>query len=124
MISACSNAATPFIREIDRLSTFCTNTVRGLRRAPVLPVTGKDGLTSRTFASMELKSKRVSFRIRDVYNLSPEAVLLDLRGNDLLSGEVIDVSDSGLKQRAFVVVKVDEIRHLLIVPVDRILEVV
>jgi hypothetical protein len=43
-----------------------------------------------------------------------------LHGNDLLTGKVIDLSDSGLQKDAFVVVEVEGIEELIIVPVERI----
>jgi hypothetical protein len=48
-------------------------------------------------------------------------VLLDLHGNDLLTGKVIDVSDSGSHTEAFVVVEVEGMAVPLVVPVERLL---
>jgi hypothetical protein len=47
-------------------------------------------------------------------------VLLDLHGNDLLVGRVVDLSDSGMQKEAFVVVEVEGIAELMIVPIERI----
>jgi hypothetical protein len=70
---------------------------------------------------MVLKDQRVQFKIRDVYHPDPQKVLIDLHGDDLLTGKVIDLSDSGIQKDAFVVVKVEGIEEPLIVPVERIL---
>ncbi len=43
-------------------------------------------------------------------------LVLALHGDDLLQGRVLDVSDSGARQDAYVVVKVDGIEEPLIVP--------
>lgn len=72
---------------------------------------------------MELKDRWVHFRIRDVYHPDPAAVLRDLHSNDVLLGKVIDLSDSGMQEGAFVVVEVDGIEQAVIVPVERILGV-
>jgi hypothetical protein len=69
---------------------------------------------------MEPKGRRVCFAIKDVYFPAPEAVLGELHGNDLLSGQVVDVSDSGLDPEAFVVVKVDTLDDPVVVAVERI----
>jgi hypothetical protein len=70
---------------------------------------------------MELRNQWVRFRIRDVYIPDPENLLLELHGNDLLQGRVIDLSDSGLQAEAFAVVEVEGISQPVIVPVGRIL---
>jgi len=44
---------------------------------------------------MDFKDQWVRFKVSDVYLPDPTQVLLDLHGNDLLTGKVIDVSDSG-----------------------------
>ena len=70
---------------------------------------------------MDLKDQRVQFKIRDVYHPDPIQVLLDLHGDDLLTGKVVDLSDSGMQKDAFVVVEVEGIKELIIVPVEHIL---
>jgi hypothetical protein len=70
---------------------------------------------------MDLRDQRVQFKIRDVYHPSPGQVLLDLHGDDLLTGKVVDFSDSGMQKDVFVVVEVEGIEELLIVLVERIL---
>jgi hypothetical protein len=69
---------------------------------------------------MELRNQRVRFKIRDVYHPDPAQVLSELHGDDLLTGQVVDLSDSGMQKDAFVVVEVDGIEESVIVPVERI----
>ena len=57
---------------------------------------------------MDLKDQKVQFKIRDVYHPDPIQVLLDLYGDDLLTGKVVALSDSGMQKDAFVVVEVGE----------------
>ena len=70
-----------------------------------------------------MKDQTVNFRICDVYLPDPATVAMDLYGENLLQGRVIDVSDSGEAESAFAVVKVEGIEQLVIVPADRILGV-
>ena len=70
---------------------------------------------------MDLRDQRVQFKIRDVYHPDPIQVLLDLYGDNLLTGKVVALSDSGMQKDAFVVVEVEGIEELIIVPVEHIL---
>ena len=72
---------------------------------------------------MDLKNHTVNFRICDVYLPDPATVAMDLYGENLLQGRVIDVSDSGDAESAFAVVKVEGIEQLVVVAADRILSV-
>jgi hypothetical protein len=72
---------------------------------------------------MELRDRWVHFRIRDVYHPDPAQVLIDLHGNDVLLGKVIDLSDSGMQAEAFVVVEIEGSEQAVILPVERILDV-
>jgi hypothetical protein len=69
---------------------------------------------------MDFRDQWVQFKVCDVYHPAPMQVLLDLHGNDLLTGKVIDVSDSGSHTEAFVVVEVEGMAVPLIVPVERL----
>jgi hypothetical protein len=71
---------------------------------------------------MLLKDQKVQFKIRDVYHPDPQKVLIDLHGDDLLTGKVIDLSDSGIQKDVFVVVEVEGVEEPLIVPIERILD--
>jgi hypothetical protein len=70
---------------------------------------------------MELRDRWVHFRIRDVYHPDLAQVLIDLHGNDVLLGKVIDLSDSGMQAEAFVVIEIEGIEQAVILPVERIL---
>jgi hypothetical protein len=70
---------------------------------------------------MDWINQRVHFKIRDVYHPDPIKILTDLHGNDLLTGNIIDLSDSGMEKNVFAVIEVEEIQELLIVPIERIL---
>ena len=72
---------------------------------------------------MDLRNQWVRFKICDVYHPDPAQVLSDLHGEDLLTGKVLDLSDSGMQKDAFAVVEVDGIEEPVIVPVERILSV-
>jgi hypothetical protein len=71
---------------------------------------------------MELRDRQVHFRIRDVYIPDPQKLLMELHGDDLLQGKVIDLSDSGTEKAAFAVVEVEGIEQPVIIPADRILQ--
>jgi hypothetical protein len=45
---------------------------------------------------------------------------MELHGDDLLQGKIIDSSDSGLQQDAFVVVEVEGLAQPVVVPMNRI----
>jgi hypothetical protein len=70
---------------------------------------------------MDLRNRWVQFKIRDIYIPDPTKILLALHGDDLLTGKVIDLSDSGMQKEAFVVLEVEGIEELVIVPRERIL---
>jgi len=72
---------------------------------------------------MDLRDQRIQFKVCDVYHPDPLQVLLDLHGDDLLVGKIVDLSDSGMRRDAFVVVEVEGMAELLIVPVERILHI-
>ena len=69
---------------------------------------------------MDWINQRVHFKIRDVYHPDPMKILSDLHGDDLLTGKIIDLSDSGMQKNAFAVIEVEEILELLVVPIERL----
>jgi hypothetical protein len=69
---------------------------------------------------MDLRNQRVQFKIRDIYHPDPTKVLMDLHGDDFLTGTVVDLSDSGLLKDAFALIGVEGIEEPVIVPVERI----
>jgi hypothetical protein len=48
---------------------------------------------------------------------------MELYGNDILQGKVLDLSDSGTAKQAFAVVEVEGVSHHVVVPMERILGV-
>lgn len=70
---------------------------------------------------MDWINQRVHFKIRDVYHPNPTKIMTDLHSNDLLSGKIIDLSDSGMQKNAFAVIEVEGIPELLVVPIAQIL---
>jgi hypothetical protein len=66
---------------------------------------------------MELRNQRVRFKILDVYHPDPTKVLIDLHGDNLLTGTVVDLTESGMQQDAFVMVEVEGVDEPVIVPV-------
>ena len=70
---------------------------------------------------MDWINQRVHFKIRDVYHPDPMKIMTDLHGNDLLTGKIIDLSDSGMQKNAFAVIEVEGIQELLVVPIEQIL---
>jgi hypothetical protein len=71
---------------------------------------------------VSLQNRLVTFRISDVYFPDPNDVLQELHGDDVLQGQVVDVSDSGAQSEAFVVVRVEGIHQPVIVPVRQIID--
>jgi hypothetical protein len=69
---------------------------------------------------MDLMNRWVRFKVLDIYYPDPIKVLTDLHGNEILTGQVLDLSDSGMQKDAFIVVKVEGIEEPVIVPVERI----
>ena len=67
-----------------------------------------------------MRNRWVNFKIKDVYVPDPAQILLELHGDDLLQGKIIDVSDSGFQKNAFAVVEVEGLAQPLVVPMDRI----
>jgi hypothetical protein len=59
----------------------------------------------------------------DVYIPDPSEVLNELYGNDILQGKVVDLTDSGEREKAFVVVKVEGVKNLLIIPAEKIIDI-
>lgn len=71
---------------------------------------------------MELRNRWVHFKVSDVHIPNAEKVLVELYGDHLLQGQVMDISANG-KQGRFAVVKVDGISVPVIIALDRILGV-
>jgi hypothetical protein len=69
---------------------------------------------------MEMKGRRVEFAIKDIYFPAPEIVLAALHGDDLMSGEIVDVSDGDTGESVYAVVKVAVLHEPLVVPIRSI----
>jgi hypothetical protein len=69
---------------------------------------------------MELQDRWVHFRIADVFEPTPQQLLFELHGEDVLQGVVVATSDSGQANGTFAIVHVDGIDHLLVVPLGRL----
>ena len=71
----------------------------------------------------ELKHRQVTFQICRVHLPEPCDVLMQLHGNDLLQGEVLDVTADRGTQTWYAVVQVTGVKELVIVPVEQIMGV-
>jgi hypothetical protein len=71
---------------------------------------------------VDLRNRRVHFKLRDIYHPDLTQVLMELHGEDVLTGTVVDMTDSGLQVGAYIVVDVEGIKEPVIVPVEQILE--
>lgn len=69
---------------------------------------------------MDLRDHHVQFRVSDIYLPDPISVLRELHADEVLRGRVVEMSDTGQKKDAFVVVEVDGIKRRLVVPADRV----
>jgi hypothetical protein len=69
---------------------------------------------------MAIVGRRVAFAVKDVYFPAPAAVLGSLHGDDVISGQIVDVSDSGRAHEAFVVVRVDGLEAPVVIAVEHI----
>ena len=67
-----------------------------------------------------MRNRWVNFKIKDVYVPDPAQILMELHGNDVLQGKIIDASDSGFQQDAFAVVEVEGLAQPIVVPMNRI----
>jgi hypothetical protein len=70
--------------------------------------------------SVDLRDHYVQFRLGDIYLPDPLTVIYELHGNELLRGKVIEMSDGGDREDAYVIVVVEDIPHRMVVPVDRV----
>jgi hypothetical protein len=72
---------------------------------------------------VDLKNHTVNFRICDIFYPDCQQILFQLHGNDVLQGQVVDLSESGVVDRSFVEIHVEGLAEHLIVPLERILGV-
>jgi hypothetical protein len=69
---------------------------------------------------MTIIGRKVAFAVKDVYFPAPGAVLGQLHGNEVISGQIVDVSDSGRQHEAFAVVRVDGLEAPVVIAMERI----
>jgi hypothetical protein len=74
-------------------------------------------------AMPDIRNRLVNFKVSDVYLPDPREILMELYGNVILQGRVLDLTDSGAIRRAFAVVEVEGVSRQFIVPMERILGV-
>ena len=75
---------------------------------------------STTFQPVE--TRRVQFRISDVFYPNQDKILGELHGNDMLEGVVIDESEGVAKRDNFLAVRVEGLSQPVIVPVGCVRE--
>jgi hypothetical protein len=71
--------------------------------------------------STSLIGRRARFRLRDIHFPEASVVLEALHGDDVLQGEVLDLSVSGLDAWLYVVVRVDRLEQPVVVPAHLLL---
>jgi hypothetical protein len=64
-----------------------------------------------------VRNRWVHFKVNDVYFPDPAEILRELHGDDLLQGKVLDMSDRGTEEGAFLVVEVEGLPEPVVVPV-------
>lgn len=67
---------------------------------------------------MEERGRSVIFAVQDIAFPTPGEVLMTLHSDDLLHGEVVDVSEGA--SETYVVVRVEGLEQPVVVPIDRI----
>lgn len=67
-----------------------------------------------------MRNSWVNFRICDAYVPEPLHILMELHGDDLLHGKIIDVSDSGGQDEQFAVVEVERLAQPVVVPMKHV----
>jgi len=72
---------------------------------------------------VDLKNHTVNFRICDIFYPDCQQILFQLHGNDVLNGQVIDLSESGVAEGSFVEIQIEGLVERVIVPLERILGV-
>jgi hypothetical protein len=78
------------------------------------------GKSARARASKNVRNSLVNFRICDAYVPEPLQILMELHGEDLLHGKIIDVSESGSQGEQFVVVEVERLAQPVVVPMKHV----
>lgn len=68
-----------------------------------------------------LMNQLVRFKVSDVTIPASQEVVNALYGGDIVLGRVVDVTESGTEKQAFIVVKVEAMKDVLILPADKVI---
>ena len=72
-----------------------------------------------------LLNRFVRFKVSDVTIPAPQEVVNELYGGDIVQGKVVDITESGAPEQAFIqafiIVKVEGMKPLLIIPAEKVI---
>ena len=68
-----------------------------------------------------IRGKRAKFKALDIHLPDPVDALIEMYGDNVMHGEVMDLSDSGMQKDAFALIRVEGMQKIVVVPVDRII---
>jgi hypothetical protein len=68
-----------------------------------------------------LMNRFVRFKVSDVTIPAPQEVVTELYGRDIVLGKVVDITEGGTDEQAFVVVKVEAMKDFLILPAEKVI---
>jgi hypothetical protein len=68
-----------------------------------------------------LLNRFVRFKVSDVTIPNPQEVVNELYGGDIVQGKVVEITESGAMERAFIVVKVEAMKDFLILPAEKVI---
>lgn len=68
-----------------------------------------------------LLNRFVRFKVSDVTIPSPQEVVNELYGRDIVQGKVVDITEGRVQEQAFIIVKVEGMNALLILPAEKVI---
>jgi len=68
-----------------------------------------------------IRGKIAKFKALDIHLPDPIDALIELYGDSVVQGEIMDLSDSGMQKDAFALIRVEGMQKIVVVPVDRII---
>jgi hypothetical protein len=68
-----------------------------------------------------LLNRFVRFKLSDVTIPGPQEVINELYGHDIVQGKVLDITESGWPEQAFIIVQVEGMKPLVIVPAEKVI---
>ena len=68
-----------------------------------------------------LMNRFVRFKVSDVTIPAPQEVVTELYGGDIVQGKVVDITESGTGEQAFIVVRVEAMKDVLILPAEKVI---